>query len=1781
MNKKIFAKLLLSLLICLNVGIASAWIFDIGWGSDTQVIYCKSWDNCSIESWVNTVKNGLNNVETEKKFSQKVQDIVKYVIYFVGVIGVLYIIYAGFNILIAGWSDEKVKKSKTTILHVLIWIILMFMAYPIISFIINMVNWWTTPTWFNFPSIVQEATAYTDNDKNTFDEYKKWIELLTSQLERDYRVNSKLSSTNLTELKRLVTEAINTFPENNDYISNNNLGKNLLIAVDVVAKNPESETRITELAKSINDFLTKAKIGRIMAKISANPNSGNAPLTVSLRSEGVVDPSGVPIPSWNYVWWIKNWDGTRTVLGTGPSIVKTFKEEKTYIVNLTIVSASRNQKWKIDTLPFSSSVNINVLPKIWTIYLYINWVNVSDLDRFKITPALGRAGIIIDATASQATGWSSFTKTFWDFGNWVSYSNNLYPRIEKQYFSNEWIYRIKLKLLTNEGKEIAKEMDLEVRDPIASIRVDKLDWFVWDDFKLSTFSVFNTTKLDYEWKIVDLSNDQVVFSSALENISFKFRKTGKFSVRLKSRSASWREDTDTRVITIETRDPVGSFETRQTSSETPNYYLFDGTLSYDPDTFDNSKLKYSWFFDWQKVDLENSQRGWARGYYTFDSLWTHKIVLEVSNQEWKTVSVKKDLQVDSLLSVKLNFVPKIVKIWNPVMFIANSKEAISYEWNFWDDNTNVTNSPKISHTYKKSWTYNVSLTVKWDNNSSNTISRNVYVTYWDSPFALISVKSDNEDYFPTAGGCSGNEAYLIDRSKVITLSGENSINTDGNTAWLDYSWRYMNKNSNQKSFTYKFDELGCFPVSLTVKSQKTWKIHKNTIYIKVENIPPKIPGLTISAANIESDPVVVKVSANNPIDEDWVIVSYLWYYYTDSDPEPQDFRITKSSFTTFVLPKITWKYYFVLIAEDSNWAKVNTDEISEQRYSISLSGDNINTPLITLEVDKTNISTNDEINFKVSAKDILWKDISGKVEYKWDFDWNWFYEQASSSPQISHVYTMPWTFNFKVKATYKWISNTKYQIITVKNVLKPNFEYYAIWGKLVLFNTSKWTYNGALWTLWNGITSSNLDYFVYDFGDDAFPTSVNLKVFDNNESKEIKSDVRRDVVNKLRIKKWKDNLVYFTYPAVEKSTIKIDNIQDKLFIYLGESKWSIAKYCVDTDISIDSDLNGTKDDDCDNKNSESYNKWTPFITSNLEFLKNEKTIRLSIIDEAWKKESKDILLKLSTSNKDETVEMKDNKDIWEQDKIIIEDIKNLIKKAPEGERVKLMQFLSLIQENWFDDREKTKAIIDFESYINATASMDQKLKDEFYNLAENLLVKQDQVKDDIKLAAKVLKSLIPKTIASYDKIMKNIDEILSHPTNTTMNKTLWKEILDFIKNDTTISDKDKLIIKSQLEVIIYWGQANVPQQVVEENKSESGWIMWFLMWFVKLFGYLILWVISLILWLFVYFKVANKNENLSFQDFLIERFLNEKKWETNLIINKVEDRKDDILSSIMSPIEEEKIPEPLPSLHEEAQEIPNEEIPHPNPLPEGEGVESLEEKTPEDNKIPDWLKTMTSQEEIPEVVEVPAIIEEEKIEEEKTEEIIEETKQDEMKQEEETYDWLKWINKEELEQEVNEELSGDTKQEIPEIPEEIPEVVEVPTIIEEKKIEEKKIEEASDELPDWLKWSLVSKKEVVEEEEIKETKEEGEIESRFLPAQEWQNEKKKEKKVSWEHKKPVKERVKEKEKKSEKKEEKIIKIENKKEENKPKKEMPVKDLKSKKEDINIKNDDDLPDWLKS
>ena len=83
----------------------------------------------------------------------------------------------------------------------------------------------------------------------------------------------------------------------------------------------------------------------------------------------------------------------------------------------------------------------------------------------------------------------------------------------------------------------------------------------------------------------------------------------------------------------------------------------------------------------------------------------------------------------------------------------------------------------------------------------------------------------------------------------------------------------------------------------------------------------------------------------------------------------------------------------------------------------------------------------------------------------------------------------------------------------------------------------------------------------------------------------------------------------------------------------------------------------------------------------------------------------------------------DNNEISAKDKEKIEQLKDLIKKSPEKERLQMMKFISLLQENWFDEREKTRAIVDFESYVNAL-SISQDMKDKFYTILESFLSDQ-------------------------------------------------------------------------------------------------------------------------------------------------------------------------------------------------------------------------------------------------------------------------------------------------------------------------------------------------------------------------------------------------------------------------------------------------------------------------
>jgi PKD repeat protein len=1433
---------------------ASCNIFNVEDCPDySQVNYCNSNDPnssryCSINKGTDIVKDGVNDIEKGSKFSNYVQRVVSYLLMFLGIVGVIYIIYSGFVVMTSAGDEEKVKKAKGTIKYVAFGLLLIFLAYSIVTFLIGKNGKGGIFNTAFLPSLIDTAYADEASDvaiSGTFEEYKRKIDSLAIDLDRQYKVDGKISDATLLRLKALVIGSMDTFPDTFAQ-SNTTLASSLVTAIEVVRKDPSSDTKVGDLAETLSSYFKNVRIPRIDGKAAATPAVGNAPLTVSLRAEEVKDPSGVVTPRGNYVWWMKTAGGSRTVIGTGPSIAYTFREERNYTVFLDILSASRNSKRKTDVLPLQSSVDVSVLPKLGNILLYLNGTNVSLSDRHKVTPATGRAGIVLDATASQATGGAAVVKTAWMFGNGVAVTYDGPPRLERQIYAGEGVYRVKLTLTTNEKQEIIKEFDLLVQDPMATIRADKVEGYAGEDFKFQANPNMGGTALAYEWNIMESDDGKILHTSKVLSTNYKFPRPGRYVVQLKTFTPNGKQDVDTKNISINSKEPVALFDIRNTSQETPNTVLLDATKSYDPDSLEASRLTFLWNIDGERVELSDSQRAGALGKYTFSTLGTHKISLEVTNEQGKTSLMKKDTEVTSLLAVKLSATPKIAMVGQSVNFVAESKEANAFEWNFGDGENDLSSVGRVSHAYKKSGMFDVRLTIRGGGGSSqNSITKKVYVVDANTPFALITLKRESDTVSLTEAACGGNEAYVIDRVKAVRFSAEESVNVDGLATGLSYSWKYGSKTSTQRDFTYKFDETGCFPVELTVRSQKTGKLSTTRTFVKVENVLPTFSSVSITPQKADSDPVILEVTANNATDEDGAIVSYLWYYYTDSDPEPQDFRITRTNKTTFVLPRINGKYYFAVTMEDSNGDKVNSEQQREERYSITLATDNINTPIITLKANATNVAAGVAVKFDAIVKNVLQKDLSDKAQYKWDFDGDGFYDESTDSPTVSHSYSIPGTYNMKVKATYKGISNTKYQIITVKNDLRPSLEIFAIGKKFVFVNTTPGLYATVKWSLSNGVTSSNRDSFAYEFGEgeDLASAKIRMDVSDGKETKYVEASIRKDVVNRSKIEKSEDRLIYLSYPKANDGVIEVSDANDPVFLYMGESRGEIAKYSIDADISTDSDLNGETADDADNKGGESYAKGSAFALRDLSKGNRERTVKLSIFDSAGKViESKEVKIILSykaveTGSGSELANAPEG--ISDADKASIETLKDLIRtKAQEQDRMKLMQYLSLLQENWFDQREKTKVVIDFESHVSGL-KIDQSAKDQIFSLLEGFLVADSQTNDEMALAVSVLKSLIPESNAHYKEIVGTketpglVDEILSHPTNTALNRDIGKKILEFIKDDQNIENKDKVIIKSQLEVIIYGGQSNVPAGAEEPPTESGGGIVSFILGFGK------------------------------------------------------------------------------------------------------------------------------------------------------------------------------------------------------------------------------------------------------------------------------------------------------------------------------------------------------------
>lgn len=114
------------------------WLLWSNWNCspETQINYCQN-NSCNLTGSISATEKLADGLFTKKTLANFAQDIIKYFLEFVTLIGVIYVIYAGFQLMTWGWDEEKVKKARKTIIYVIAGIVLMWLAYALVSIIIT------------------------------------------------------------------------------------------------------------------------------------------------------------------------------------------------------------------------------------------------------------------------------------------------------------------------------------------------------------------------------------------------------------------------------------------------------------------------------------------------------------------------------------------------------------------------------------------------------------------------------------------------------------------------------------------------------------------------------------------------------------------------------------------------------------------------------------------------------------------------------------------------------------------------------------------------------------------------------------------------------------------------------------------------------------------------------------------------------------------------------------------------------------------------------------------------------------------------------------------------------------------------------------------------------------------------------------------------------------------------------------------------------------------------------------------------------------------------------------------------------------------------------------------------------------------------------------------------------------------------------------------------------------------------------------------------------------
>jgi len=261
-----------------------------------------------------------------------------------------------------------------------------------------------------------------------------------------------------------------------------------------------------DILKTINSKYT------VVAQAKATPQSGPAPLVVTLDARASTDPSNDTIPSQNYFRYYRDTNGQDQTIGVGPVVSASFDQAGNYLVHLTVRSSNKTTQGIFDA---EKTISIDVTPKTANIVAYVNGQKLDPANKTKISIQEAQKGVVLDGSATVPMGGRQIlshnrTVTSKDGFSFTKDSDGK-PSVIRVVLPGQGEYKVQLTTTDNEGNKVSATYYLVVSDPVAVIKQtpDKGTTSTTFSFDSSpSYSIVSSLKL-YTWEVFDQDGNKI------------------------------------------------------------------------------------------------------------------------------------------------------------------------------------------------------------------------------------------------------------------------------------------------------------------------------------------------------------------------------------------------------------------------------------------------------------------------------------------------------------------------------------------------------------------------------------------------------------------------------------------------------------------------------------------------------------------------------------------------------------------------------------------------------------------------------------------------------------------------------------------------------------------------------------------------------------------------------------------------------------------------------------------------------------------------------------------------------------------------------------------------------------------------------------------------------------------------------------------------------------------------------------------------------------------------